>query len=199
MKKYRCPNCKEIFVGALEVCPKCGVKLRYANKEKEKKPVEEATTVSNFSFNDPEVVKHEEKFVPVTSIESMDAPEKKNSNDAIAAPFLPQQQQQTFAPQGESFFDGTMFGRFGIFLLAILLLAVTAGLAFPWVMCMVMNWETKHTVLQGHRLKFTGKGGQLLGRFLLWIILSIFTVGIIILWIQIFLKRWKIKHTEFAD
>ena len=59
MKKYRCPNCKEVFMGTQEICPKCGVKLRYADQQKDKPVVEEATTVSNFSFNDPDVVKHE--------------------------------------------------------------------------------------------------------------------------------------------
>ena len=84
MKKYRCPNCKEVFVGTQEVCPKCGVKLRYADKEKEKKPVvEEATTVSNFVFSDPDVVKHEEKFVPVTTLDSPDGPVE--GQDAVQA------------------------------------------------------------------------------------------------------------------
>ena len=200
MKKYRCPNCKEVFVGAQEICPKCGVKLRYANKQNDEKPVdEEATTVSNFSFNDPEVVKHEEKFVPVTSIESLDGPEdKKNSNDAQMAP-LTAVGPRKIEPQGESFFDGKMIQRFGIHLWGLILFIITAGLAFPWVTCMIMRWETKHTVIQGHRLKFTGKGIQLLGRFLLWLLLIIFTLGIILLWIQIFLKRWKVSHTEFAD
>ena len=197
MKKYRCPNCKETFVGAQEICPNCGVPLRYANKEKEKRPVEEeeATTVSNFVFSDPEVVKHEEKFVPVTTLDSPDGPIDKNK-DAIAAPLV---RQQVIVPAGESYFDGKMIQRVGIRLLGLLLFAITATLGFPWIICMITRWETKHTVIQGHRLKFTGKGGQLLGRFLLWLLLIVLTAGIILLWIQIFLKRWKIKHTEFAD
>ena len=66
-------------------------------------------------------------------------------------------------------------------------------------MCGITRWETKHTIIQGHRLKFTGKGIQLFGRFLLWLVLIILTVGIILLWIQIFIKQWKVKHTEFLD
>lgn len=197
MKKYRCPHCKEVFIGAQEMCPKCGVPLRYANKEKEKRPVEEeeATTISNFSFNDPDVVKHEEKFVPVTTLDSPDGPVDKNK-DAVAAPLV---QPQKMLKAGESYFDGKLLQRVGITLLGFLLFAITATLAFPWVACMVMRWDTKHTVIEGHRLKFNGKGIQLFGRFLLWLLLIILTVGIILLWIPIFLKKWRIKHTEFAD
>ena len=195
MKKYRCPHCKEVFIGAQEICPKCGVILHYPDKEREKRPVEEeATTINNFSFNDPEVVKHEEKFVPVTTLDSPDGPQE--NNEAVPAPLV---KQQEFKPMGESFYDGKMIQRIGIYLLGLLLFAITATLAFPWIVCMIMRWDTKHIVIQGHRLKFTGKGIQLLGRFLLWLLLIILTVGIIILWIQIFLKRWKVKHIEFAD
>ena len=200
MKKYRCPNCKEVFVGIQEKCPKCGATLRYANANKDKPEEEEATTLNNFSFNDPEVIKHEEKFVPVTSIDTPEDKEKDKENDAVLSPLVNQPvMQPQFMVTGESFFDGKMIQRVGIFLLALLLFAITAGIAFPWVTCMVFRWDTKHTVIQGHRLKFTGKGIQLFGRFLLWLLLIVLTVGIILLWIQIFLKRWKIKHTIFVD
>ena len=192
MKKYRCPHCKEVFTGTPDVCPKCGVKLRYADKEKPKEVVE-ATTINNFSFNDPDVVKHDDKVAPVTSadsIESMDEPENRAPITQAAAQAL---------VNGESYFDGRMIQRVGIHLLWGFIFLITATLAFPWCVCAVTRWETKHTIIQGHRLKFTGKGIQLLGRFLLWLLLFILTVGIILLWVQIFLKQWKVKHTEFAD
>lgn len=197
MKKYRCPNCKEVFIGTQEICPKCGVKLRYADKEKEKKPVvEEATTVSNFSFNDPEVIKHEEKFVPVTSIESLDNPNGEGQ-DAVQAPLG--MQPQMFGPAGESFYDGKALNRVGFYIASGLIVLITLGFGTPWVFCRIHRWECKHTVIQGHRLKFTGKGKQLFGRYLLWLLLIPLTIGIILIYIQIFLKRWEVKHTEFAD
>lgn len=191
MKKYRCPNCKATFSGTPDKCPQCGVTLRYTGKEQQPKQEQEATTISNFSFNDPEVVKHEDKVVPVTSVESFEDPE------ATTGPKPPVQTQ--FMPNGDSFFDGHAFQRVGIILLSLLIFLISAGIAYPWAMCMKMRWETKHTVIQGHRLKFTGKGIQLFGRYLLWLLLTIFTVGIILFWVQIFLKQWKAKHTEFAD
>lgn len=201
MKKYRCPNCKEIFIGTQEVCPKCGVKLHYANKEQEKqKPVEEAVSVSNFIFNDPDVIKHEEKFVPVTSIENMDDKDKDNQ-DAIAGYQLnaAMQQQQMAFPKGESFFDGKTFARIGTYLLAGLLILITLGFGFPWAYCKCVRWDTSHTVVQGHRLRFTGKGGKLFGKYLLWILLTPLTIGLIWLWVQIFIQRWKVQHIEYVD
>ena len=196
MKKYRCPNCKEVFMGTQEICPKCGVKLRYADQQKDKPVVEEATTVSNFSFNDPDVVKHEEKFVPVTSIESMDAPTGEGQ-DAMAAPLGAQ--PQMFGPAGESFFDGKAINRIGVYLAAYLLFIITLGFGFAGAICYVYRWETSHCVIQGHRLKFTGKAKQIFGRYLLWLLLIPLTLGIIFIYIQIFLRKWRIKHTEFLD
>lgn len=197
MKKYRCPNCKEVFIGAQEICPKCGVTLRYANKEKER-PVEEeeAVSVANFSFNDPEVIKHEEKFVPVTSIESLDNPQAGNG-DAQAAPLVPGQ-MRTVA-QGESFFDGKAMARVGIYLSAFLIVLFTLGFGTVWAYCRVVRWDTNHSVVSGHRLKFTGKGGKLFGRYLLWLLLIPLTLGIILIKVQIFLQKWKINHIEFLD
>lgn len=192
MKKYRCPHCKQVFTGTPEVCPSCGVTLRYMQKEKPRE-VEEATVINNFSFNDPEVVKHEDKIVPVTSVESFEDPD-------VAKEVKPQVTAPTqFMITGESFFDGRMIQRVGIHILWGLLFIITLGFAFPWCTCGIVRWETKHTVIQGHRLKFTGKGIQLLGRYLLWLLLIILTLGIILLWVQIFLKQWKVKHTIFVD
>ena len=189
MKKYRCPKCKTTFSGTPEVCPNCGAKLRYANKEQQK-PVEEATTINNFSFNDPDVVKHEDKIVPVTSVESFEDPEQ------VKQPIIRTNQGLI---TGDSFFDGRMIQRALINIASFFLFFLSAGFAYPWLMCWKMRWETKHTIVQGHRLKFTGKGIQLFGRYLLWLLLTILTVGIILLWIQIFIKKWKVKHIEFAD
>ena len=192
MKKYRCPNCKQTFTGTPEKCPSCGVTLRYMQKEKPRE-VEEAAVMNNFSFNDPDVVKHEDKVIPVTSVESFEDPDGKQ---AEVKPPVP---NNTFMPTGESYFDGKMIQRVGVFILWGFVMLITLGLAFPWAVCGLMRWDTKHTIIQGHRLKFTGKGIQLLGRFLLWILLTIFTLGIILLWVQIFLKQWKTKHIVFAD
>ena len=190
MKKYRCPNCKEILVGTPDKCPNCGVNLRYQQKEKPREVVE-AKTINNFNFNDPDVVKHEDKFVPVTSVESFEDPEERK-NAATPAPV-----NNKIRPEGDSFFDGRLIQRIGVYLLAFLLFIITIGIGFPWSYCKIIRWETKHTVIQGHRLKFDGKGSQLFGRYMLWLLLTILTLGIILLWVQIFLMQWKVKHIVF--
>ena len=97
----------------------------------------------------------------------------------------------------ESYFDGNPFQRFGWKFLGLLLTLVTAFIALPWAVCMIKRWETKHTVINGFRLKFDGKGIQLFGRNILWMLLTILTVGIFIFWYIIAIKKWTVKHTKF--
>lgn len=64
---------------------------------------------------------------------------------------------------------------------------------------MIYNWERKHTVFEGKRLRFDGKAIQLLGNWLLWWLLTIITIGIFALWIPIKIKKWETKHTFFDN
>lgn len=98
---------------------------------------------------------------------------------------------------GESKFDGGLAGLVGYNILAILVTVITLGIAYPWMLCMLTRWETRHTVIDGHRLHFNGTGGQLIGKWLLWLFLSIITVGIYLFWLPIRVKQWTIKHTTF--
>ena len=70
---------------------------------------------------------------------------------------------------------------------------------FPWAVCMVYNWETKHTVVDGRRLKFDGTALGLFGNWIKWSLLCIITLGIYSFWLAIALKKWKAKHTHFAN
>ena len=64
---------------------------------------------------------------------------------------------------------------------------------------MVYNWEIKHTVIEGKRLKFDGTAMQLFGNWIKWLLLCIITFGIYSLWVSIAIKKWKVKHTYFAN
>lgn len=103
------------------------------------------------------------------------------------------------AASGESYFDGTTLQFIGYKILALLLCAVTLGLAFPWTLCMIQGWEARHTVIRGRRLKFDGSGGQLFGRYLLWVLLTVVTLGIYGLFLGLSVKKWTVKHTSYAD
>jgi uncharacterized membrane protein YjgN (DUF898 family) len=100
---------------------------------------------------------------------------------------------------GESYFDGGLLQLVGWYLLGWIITVCTIGICFPWAICMIYRWEVKHTVINGHRLKFTGTAMQLFGNWLKWLLLCIITVGIYSLWVGIALKKWKVKHTEFAN
>lgn len=99
----------------------------------------------------------------------------------------------------KSYFDGKLIQLIGWRLLGGFLTAVTFGICFPWAMCMIYSWETKHTVINGKRLKFDGTGIQLFGTWMKWLALCIITLGIYSFWVAIDLKKWQTKHTYFRD
>lgn len=103
------------------------------------------------------------------------------------------------AQREKSYFDGGLLQLIGWQLLGGLVTMLTLGICFPWAICMIYRWEAKHTVINGHRLQFTGTGMQLFGNWIKWLLLSIITLGIYGFWVNIKLMQWKARHTEFAD
>lgn len=99
----------------------------------------------------------------------------------------------------ESYFDGGLLQKIGWELLGLLVTACTLGICYPWAKCMIMNWETKHTVIEGKRLCFDGNAVQLFGNWIKWLLLTIITLGIYSFWLSIKLKKWITKHTHFEN
>ncbi len=95
----------------------------------------------------------------------------------------------------ESWFDGGLLQLIGYRILGILVTVLTLGICLPWAYTMVYNWETKHTVINGHRLAFDGTAVGLFGQWIKWLLLTIITLGIYGFWTGIKLKKWKISHT----
>lgn len=98
-----------------------------------------------------------------------------------------------------SYFDGGLLQLIGWRLLGGLVTICTIGICYPWAVCMVYNWEIKHTVIEGKRLRFDGSAIQLFGNWIKWILLCIITFGIYSFWVQIAIKKWKAKHTFFVN
>jgi len=98
----------------------------------------------------------------------------------------------------ESYFDGGLLQLIGWKILGALITLLTFGICYPWALCMLYSWETKHTVINGKRLKFNGTAVGLFGNWIKWWILTLITCGIYSFWLNIALKKWKIKHTEFV-
>lgn len=98
-----------------------------------------------------------------------------------------------------SYFDGGLLQLTGWRLVGALITVVTLGICYPWALCMVYGWKTKHTVINGHRLVFDGSAVGLFGNWVKWLLLCVITVGIYSFWLGIALKKWKTKHTHFAN
>ena len=64
---------------------------------------------------------------------------------------------------------------------------------------MIYGWEINHTVIEGHRMKFTGSAFGLFGNWIKWLLLTIITLGIYSFWLSIALKKWQTKHTHFLE
>ncbi len=99
----------------------------------------------------------------------------------------------------KSYFDGGLLQLIGWKLLGSLVTIFSLGICYPWALCMIYEWETKHTVVNGHRLEFDGKAIQLFGSWIKWLLLCIITLGIYSFWLDISLKKWITKHTHFAE
>ena len=102
------------------------------------------------------------------------------------------------APVSVSKFDGGLLGLIGIIILASFLSLITLGIGIPWGVCIRERWIASHTVIDGKRLTFDGKGGQLFGNYIKWFLLTLITIGIYSLWLWIKMKQWTVKHTHFA-
>lgn len=102
------------------------------------------------------------------------------------------------ANANESFFDGGSFEYFGYALLGGLLLLITCGLAYPWVMAIIQKWDTKHQVINRRRLVFSGSGLGFLGEYLLILIFTVITLGIYAPWGTVRMNKYIIRNTDFV-
>ena len=97
-----------------------------------------------------------------------------------------------------STFTGGAFAYFFINLFMLFITLITLGIAYPAVKCMYMRWEVKNTYINGRKLAFDGKGGQLFGKYILWLVLCVITLGIYAIFVMpLNLVRWQTKHTYF--
>lgn len=98
-----------------------------------------------------------------------------------------------------SYFDGKFIGYIGYKLLALIITSVTFTIAKPWADKMLLEYKINHTIYNGKRLKFEGKGGNLFVQRLKWTLLTIVTLGIYYLWVPIKNEKWIISNVHFED
>lgn len=97
----------------------------------------------------------------------------------------------------KSYFDSGLLQLIGWKILGFLVTVCTLGICYPWAVCMVYGWETRHTVIEGRRLEFHGTALGLFGLWIKWWILCFITLGIYGFWVCISIRKWKVKHTRF--
>ena len=98
----------------------------------------------------------------------------------------------------DSAFDGNTFQYIGYEIIAILLGVITLGLAFPWTHTMILKWETRHTIINGDRLRYDGTAIGLLVQYIVVYLLAIITLGIYSPWGYCRMKRYIMAHTHVA-
>jgi|SRR5699024_712812 len=77
-----------------------------------------------------------------------------------------------------SFFDGGLLPLIGWTILGFLVTIFSVGILYPWSLVMVYGWKINHTVIDGHRMQFSGSAVGLFGNWIKWLFLMIITVGI---------------------
>ena len=98
-----------------------------------------------------------------------------------------------------SYFDGNIWQLLGWQIIGTFITSLTFGICFPWAICKIYEWETKHTVIEGRRLFFDGTPVSLFVLWIKWWVLCLVTLGIYAFWVNIDLKKWRTKHTHFED
>jgi uncharacterized membrane protein YjgN (DUF898 family) len=93
-------------------------------------------------------------------------------------------------------FNGGAATWFGVQIGGFLVTVLTLGICYPWAVVMVYRWKTRHTFINGRRLRFTGSAPGLFGHWIKWFFLCIVTLGIYSFWVYPRLTRWIVEHQE---
>jgi len=99
----------------------------------------------------------------------------------------------------DSYFDGKLLDLFGWTFLKNIITIITFGIAYPWGECILLDYELSHTVINGKRLKFNGKGGSLFVEYFKWVFFTIITFGIYSFWIPVKKTKWILSNISFED
>lgn len=99
----------------------------------------------------------------------------------------------------DSHFEGRLLEYLGYKMLNMILTAITFGFAKPWADVIFYEYKYSHTIYDGKRLKFVGKGAELYVESFKWTFFTIITFGIYGLWVPLKKERWVVSHICFED
>lgn len=100
----------------------------------------------------------------------------------------------------KSEFNGGVFAYYFFNLLKDIVIILSLGFAYPAMQAVYLRWQTKHTVVNGQQLKFTGSAEEFYGRFLVMYALSLLTLGIYyVVKMQVELIKWEAAGVHAED
>ena len=164
--------------------------------EKDLEEKEETTTSEEVKDEEAEKSSEEEKTTDNNA-------ETENENQEFETvpkePAFEEVEEKKKKKRTDSYFDGSLIELIGYHLLSMIITAFTLGIGRPWGECLVMGYKINHTVYNGKRLKFEGKGANYFVQKFKWIFFTIITLGIYAFWIPINKIKWQVKNTHFED
>lgn len=96
-------------------------------------------------------------------------------------------------------FDGGVGGHLAVRLAAAVVTIGTLGFGFPLGFVMVRRWKTRHLMVDGRRLEFTGSARDLFAVWLPWWMLTLGTLGGYGFWVYPRIARWSWEHTRVVS
>ncbi len=103
------------------------------------------------------------------------------------------------AESKRSSFSGKTYVYALITLATSLVSVLTLGIGSFWMVCIKERFLVDNAVIDGKRLRFTGKGSHLFAKGILWYVLSIITLGIYSFFLAHKQKKWLVYHTELDE
>jgi hypothetical protein len=212
-----CGNCRKFLAEDAVFCPTCGTRAIELKEPQDVRTVQNGQTAQSAqttqNAQSPQVgysgTEKEPDRSPILPQYRTEATEELSAGRGLAP--LPQtgtgkavgggyaeagQAPQNAASAPQSEFDGKLLELIAVRILQYLIISFTLGIATPWAVCFYQRWETKHTIIDGKRLKFNGQGFDLFVKFIIWYLLTIVTLGIYGFWLSIKMKKWIVEHTE---
>lgn len=99
----------------------------------------------------------------------------------------------------QSYFDDTVKEHLIHEIKCKLMIIITLGFAYPWVLCDTYKHHVEHTVIEGRRLTFNGNPKEIFKYWLLSLLLIFLTLGLYKIVANIHLNKWLTAHTTFVD
>ncbi len=91
-------------------------------------------------------------------------------------------------------FTGHSFKYFLICILNSLQIIFTLGLGTMWAKCRTLRWQYNNKIINGKRLVFDGKAGEIFGKWFGWTLLQFITIGAYTGWKNHKMEKWYASH-----